>query len=163
MKHFNVVSNFTHCFDVIVPNFSILDSMMVEIDYQQYKIIDNLSVLLDTKETNIFVGNVIEEEITEILNLPVEFKSALTIDAENIPKYIYSTEVFKDVTIRLKNKCASTFASKEFLFTNPIKFKTTIEATPMVAELVKLYEIDNLTWVDLDGKALENIYYKTTP
>ena len=96
-----------------------------------------------------------------MLNLPIEIKSESRIDTEALRKYIYSSEVLKDVPIRLKNKVNAEISSKEPISTT-MKSKLTIEIEPTVAELIKLYEIDDLAWEDLDEKALEEIYYKTT-
>ena len=164
MKSFNVVAKPIHYFDVFVPNFSTVNTWVLEIDYFQYKLMAKPSFLLRSDDTEIFIDNniIIETEVSEMLDLPIEIKSESRIDTEALRKYIYSSEVLKDVPIHLKNKVNAEISSKEPISTT-IKSKLTIEMEePIVAELIKLYEIDDLAWEDLDGKALEEIYYKTT-
>ena len=162
MKSFNVVAKPIHYFDVFVPNFSTVDTWVLEIDYFQYKLIAKPFVLLRSDDTEIFIKDtIIETEMSEMLDLPIEIKSESRIDTEALRKYIYSSEVLKDVPIRSKNKVNAEISSKEPISTT-MKSKLTIEIEPTVAELIKLYEIDDLAWEDLDGKALEEIYYKTT-
>ena len=162
MKSFNVVAKPIHYFDVFVPNFSTVNTLVLEIDYFQYKLIAKPFVLLRSDDTEIFIKDtIIETEVSEMLDLPIEIKSESRIDTETLCKYIYSSEVLKDVPIRLKNKVNAEISSKEPISTT-MKSKLTIEIEPTVAELIKLYEIDDLAWEDLDGKALEEIYYKTT-
>ena len=163
MKSFNVVAKPIHYFDVFVPNFSTVDTSVLEIDYFQYKLIAKPFVLLRSDDTEIFINDtIIETEVFEMLDLPIEIKSESRIDTEALRKYIYSSEVLKDVPIRSKNKVNAEISSKEPISTT-MKSKLTIEIEgPIVAELIKLYEIDDLAWGDLDEKALEKIYYKTT-
>ena len=162
MKSFNVVAKPIHYFDVFVPNFSTVDTWVLEIDYFQYKLMAKPSVLLRSDDTEIFINDTtIETEVSEMLDLPIEIKSESRIDTEALRKYIYSSEVLKDVPIRSKNKANAEISSKEPISTT-MKSKLAIEIEPTVAELIKLYEIDDLAWGDLDEKALEEIYYKTT-
>ena len=162
MKSFNVVAKPIHYFDVFVPNFSTVDTWVLEIDYFQYKLIAKPFVLLRSDNIEIFTNDtIIETEMFEMLDLPIEIKSESRIDTEALRKYIYSSEVLKDVPIRSKNKVNAEISSKEPISTT-MKSKLTIEIEPIVAELIKLYEIDDLAWEDLDEKALEEIYYKTT-
>ena len=162
MKNFNVVAKPIHYFDVVAPNFSTVDTLVLEIDYFQYKLIAKPFVLLRSDNIEIFTNDtIIETEMSEMLDLPIEIKSESRIDTEALRKYIYSSEVLKDVPIRSKNKVNAEISSKEPISTT-MKSKLTIEIEPTVAELIKLYEIDDLTWKDLDEKALEKIYYKTT-
>ena len=162
MKSFNVVAKPIHYFDVVVPNFSTVDTLVLEIDYFQYKLIAKPFVLLRSDDIEIFTNDtIIETEMSEMLDLPIEIKSESRIDTEALRKYIYSSEVLKDVPIRSKNKVNAEISSKEPISTT-MKSKLTIEIEPTVAELIKLYEIDDLAWKDLDEKALEKIYYKTT-
>ena len=162
MKSFNVVAKPIHYFDVFVPNFSTVDTWVLEIDYFQYKLIAKPFILLRSDDTEIFINDtIIETEMSEMLDLPIEIKSESRIDAEILCKYIYSSEVLKDIPIRLKNKVNAEISSKEPISTT-MKSKLTIEIEPTVAELIKLYEIDDLAWEDLDEKPLEEIYYKTT-
>ena len=162
MKSFNVVAKPIHYFDVFVPNFSTVNTWVLEIDYFQYKLIAKPFILLRSDDTEIFIKDtIIETEVSEMLDLPIEIKSESRIDTEALRKYIYSSEVLKDTPIRLKNKVNAEISSKEPISTT-MKSKLTIEIEPTVAELIKLYEIDDLAWEDLDGKALEEIYYKTT-
>ena len=162
MKNFKVVAKPIHYFDVVVPNFSTVDSLVLEIDYFQYNLIAKPFVLLRSDNTEIFINDtIIETEVSEMLDLPIEIKSESHIDTETLCKYIYSSEVLKDIPIRLKNKVNAETSSKEPISTS-MKSKLTIEIEPTVAELIKLYEIDDLAWEDLDEKALEEIYYKTT-
>ena len=163
MKSFNVVAKPIHYFDVFVPNFSTVDTWVLEIDYFQYNLMAKPFVLLRSDNIEIFTNDtIIETEMFEMLDLPIEIKSESRIDTEALRKYIYSSEVLKDIPIRLKNKVNAEISSKEPISTT-MKSKLTIEMEePIVAELIKLYEIDDLAWEDLDGKALEEIYYKTT-
>ena len=162
MKNFKVVAKPIHRFDVVVPNFSTVNSLVLEIDYFQYNLMAKPFVLLRSDNIEIFTNDtIIETEMFEMLDLPIEIKSESRIDTEALRKYIYSSEVLKDVPIHLKNKVNAGISSKEPISTT-MKSKLTIEIEPTVAELIKLYEIDDLALGDLDGKALEKIYYKTT-
>ena len=154
MKNFKVVAKPIHRFDVVVPNFSTVDSLVLEIDYFQYNLMAKPFVLLRFDNIEIFTNDtIIETEMSEMLDLPIEIKSESRIDTEALRKYIYSSEVLKDMPICLKNKVNTEISSKEPISTT-IKSKLTIEMDePIVAELIKLYEIDDLTWKDLDEKA----------
>ena len=159
MRSFNVTVNPLHKFDVVVPNFSVVNSLVLEIELQLKMIADAL-VLLNAGENVITISNEIEATASEELNLPIEFKSKRTIDTKTMLKYVFWNEKLKDLPIYIGNKVSSELYSKEPISSN-IKSRLTMEIEALVAELMKLKDIDDLTWNDLDDKTLEQIYYKT--
>ena len=159
MRSFNVTVNPLHKFDVVVPNFSVVNSLVLEIEFQLKMIADAL-VLLNIGENVITISNEIEATASEELNLPIEFKSKRTIDTKTMLKYVFWNENLKDLPIYIGNKVSSELYSKEPISSN-IKSRLTMEIEALVAELMKLKDIDDLTWNDLDDKTLEQIYYKT--
>ena len=159
MRSFNVTVNPLHKFDVVVPNFSVVNSLVLEIELQLKMIADAL-VLLNAGENVITTSNEIEATASEELNLPIEFKSKRTIDTETMLKHVFWNEKFKDLPIHIGNEVSSELYSKEPISSN-IKSRLTMEVEALIAELMKLKDIDDLTWDDLDDKTLEQIYYKT--
>lgn len=159
MRSFNVTVNPIHKFDVVVPNFSVVDSLVLEIDYQLYKIIANGLVLLNAGENVINLKSKIESTSSEQLNLPIEFKSKTSIDGETFCRYIYWKENLKDLPIYIGGEVSSELYSKEPISSN-LKSKLTMEAEALVAEFVKLGDIDDLTLGELDDLTLEQMYYK---
>ena len=159
MRSFNVTVNPLHKFDVVVPNFSVVNSLVLEIELQLRMIADAL-VLFNAGENVITMSNEIEATASEELNLPIEFKSKRTIDTKTMLKYVFWNEKLKDLPIYIGNKVSSELYSKEPISSN-IKSRLTMEIEALVAELMKLKDIDDLTWNDLDDKTLEQIYYKT--
>ena len=59
MKNFKVAVKPTHYFDVVVPNFSTVDTLVLEIDYFQYKLITKPFVLLRSDDIEIFTNDTI--------------------------------------------------------------------------------------------------------
>ena len=159
MRSFNVTVNPLHKFDVVVPNFSVVNSLVLEIEFQLKMIADAL-VLLNIGENVITISNEIEATASEELNLPIEFKSKRTIDTKTMLKYVFWNEKLKDLPIYIGNEVSSELYSKEPISSN-IKSRLTMDIEALVAELMKLKDIDDLTWNDLDDKTLEQIYYKT--
>ena len=159
MRSFNVTVNPLHKFDVVVPNFSVVNSLVIEIELQLRMIADAL-VLFNAGENVITTSGEIEATTSEELNLPIEFKSKRTIDTKTMLKYVFWNEKLKDLPIYIGNEVSSELYSKEPISSN-IKSRLTMEVEALVAELMKLKDIDDLTWNDLDDKTLEQIYYKT--
>ena len=159
MRSFNVTVNPLHKFDVVVPNFSVVNSLVIEIELQLRMIADAL-VLFNAGENVITTSGEIEATASEELNLPIEFKSKRTIDTKTMLKYVFWNEKLKDLPIYIGNEVSSELYSKEPISSN-IKSRLTMEVEALVAELMKLKDIDDLTWNDLDDKTLEQIYYKT--
>ena len=159
MRSFNVTVNPLHKFDVVVPNFSVVNSLVLEIELQLRMIADAL-VLFNAGENVITMSNEIEATASEELNLPIEFKSKRTIDTKTMLKYVFWNEKLKDLPIYIGNEVSSELYSKEPISSN-IKSRLTMEIEALVAELMKLKDIDDLTWNDLDDKTLEQMYYKT--
>lgn len=159
MRSFNVTVNPLHKFDVVVPNFSVVNSLVLEIELQLRMIADAL-VLFNAGENVITTSGEIEATTSEELNLPIEFKSKRTIDTKTMLKYVFWNEKLKDLPIYIGNEVSSELYSKEPISSN-IKSRLTMEIEALVAELMKLKDIDDLTWNDLDDKTLEQMYYKT--
>ena len=159
MNKFNVQTKTTKFFNVIVPNFSIFDTVFVEIDYQTYKMLANILIVLNADDTIISCSNnkIVINEIKEIMNLYLENKNNNSIIVDVSPEF---KEAIKEVAIKLSNKLTGVLSSKDNLKPT-LNQKNKIEIDMIVAELVKLFDVDILTIGDMDDKILQKLYYKT--
>lgn len=161
MSKFDIKCPFIHKFNVVVPNFSSVDSLIVEIDYEDYMmkikptVIEYFNDIITIySNENMFI------DTSELLNVPIEIKDKTEImfdygnihTVEGFPtNFAIKTDVKIAPKVNIIERCDDVI-----LDTTKIEIDTT------VGILVKLGELDPFTLGELDGKTLNELYYKNT-
>lgn len=152
---FDVILDYIKEFNVIVKDFSKIDSLVGVVKYGTYKITANVTAVLSQVGKMVSTSK-ITAKINEILGFKGSTKSENAINAN-----ISSLENFKNANciseLTIKQKISSLENLKGRL--NNI---SNIEAEPLFAYFRKIVEFDNKALYELDDLTLEEMDYVLT-
>lgn len=152
---FDVIVNYIKDFNVILKDFSKIDSLVGVVKYESYKISETATVML-SQMGKMISTNEMTVKISEILG----FKGR-TNSENNMSATINSIESFKDVVCSSEISMEQKIASLESL-NGKMNNVSKIEAEPLFAYFRKLIEFDNKALYELDNLTLEEMDHVLT-